>query len=78
AYLPMLAGAAATLEPGQRELLGLPTFRAAAWPVLVSTRTLLAAFRLSTGVSPSLQVARRRVAAAPVAPTRAAAGEARR
>ncbi len=66
AYLPMVAGAAATLDPAQRTLLGLPASRVAAWPVLANTRALLAAFRLSTGVSPSLQAARRRVAA-PVA-----------
>lgn len=62
AYLPMFTGAAATLEPWQRRLLGLPATQVAAWPLRASTRALLAAFRLSTGVSPSLAAARRRIA----------------
>lgn len=65
AYLPMFAGALATLEPWQRRLLGVPGARLAAWPVQANTCALLAAFRLSTGVSPAIQMARRRAAAAP-------------
>lgn len=62
AYLPLLAGAAATLEPAQRRLLGLPPSRMAALPVAAATRGLLAAFRLSTGTSPAHHAARRRAA----------------
>lgn len=63
AYLPMLTGALATLEPWQRRLLGLPGARVAAWPLQTNTRALLAAFRLSTGISPALEAAGRRAAA---------------
>lgn len=59
-YLPMLAAALATLEPWQRRLLRLPGGRAAAWPAIAQARALLAGFRLATGVSPSVAVARRR------------------
>lgn len=65
AYLPMFAGALATLEPWQRRLLGLPSARLAAWPIQANASALLAAFRLSTGVSPAIEAARRRGAAAP-------------
>lgn len=65
AYLPMFAGAVASLEPWQRRLLGLPGARVAAWPVQVNTRALLAAFRLATGVSPARGAAHRRAAADP-------------
>lgn len=65
AYLPMFTGALASLEPWQRRLLGLPGARLAAWPVQANTRALLAAFRLSTGVSPAIAMARRRAAATP-------------
>lgn len=65
AYLPMLAGALSILEPWQRRLLGVPATRLAAWPAQVQTRALLAAFRLSTGLSPALAAARRRAAAGP-------------
>ncbi|MBA2316933.1 MAG: DUF2236 domain-containing protein [Euzebyales bacterium] len=64
-YLPMLAGALASLEPHQRRLLGLPGSRTAAWAVQANTRALLAAFRLSTGLSPSLAAAGARAAADP-------------
>lgn len=64
AYLPVLAGALGSLEPWQRRMLGLPGSRLAAWPAAANTRALLAAFRLSTGTSPSLAAAQRRVAAA--------------
>lgn len=63
AYLPMFTGALASLEPWQRRVLGLPGTRLAAWPLQTNTRALLAAFRLSTGVSPALDAARRRAAA---------------
>lgn len=69
AYLPVFTGAVSILEPWQRRLLALPATEVAAWPLRVQTRALLAAFRLSTGVSPSLVAARRRLAAAPSAPT---------
>lgn len=64
AYFPMFTGALSILAPWQRQLLGLPGARLAAWPVQVQTRALLAAFRLTTGVSPALGAARRRAVAA--------------
>lgn len=63
AYLPMVTGALAILDPWQRRLLGLPGVRLAAWPLQVQTRALLAAVRVSTGVSPAARAARRRAAA---------------
>ncbi|MPZ72145.1 MAG: DUF2236 domain-containing protein [Nitriliruptorales bacterium] len=66
AYLPMLAGAVASLEGDQRKLLGIPP----GTPVRalrVQTRMLVAGMRLATGVSPSLSAARRRAAAVPTA-----------
>lgn len=62
AYLPMLAGAVATLEPWQRRLLGLPASRLASWPLRVNTDAWLTAFRLSVGGSPSVDAAHGRVA----------------
>ena len=62
-YLPMLAGAVASLDPRQRALLGTP-LGPGAGVVRFQTRTALAAMRLAGGLSPSLQAARRRVAAA--------------
>ena len=64
AYLPLLAGAMASLEPAQRSALGLP--RAMPWPaVRLQTRAALAAMRIAVGTSPSLHAATRRAAAAP-------------
>jgi hypothetical protein len=62
-YLPLLAGAIATLEPGERELLGLPRSGVVAYPVTVQTRSLLVMLRLACGRSPSLEAATRRAAA---------------
>lgn len=64
AYLPLLAGAMASLDPGQRAALRLP--RAMPWPALrLQTRATLAAMRIAVGRSPSLEAARRRADAAP-------------
>lgn len=72
AYLPVFTGAVSILEPWQRRLLGLPATGLAAWPLRVHSRALLAAFRLSIGVSPSQAAARRRAEShADVEPTTA-------
>lgn len=66
-YLPVVAGAVATLRPDHRRLLGLP---AAAWahlPARAHTRALLGALRLATGRSPSVAAAARRAGHAPAA-----------
>jgi uncharacterized protein (DUF2236 family) len=61
AYLPLLSGALASLEPWQRRQLGLRLGPAAtAWRV--QTRTLLAALRIGAGISPALAMATRRAA----------------
>lgn len=65
AYLPMLAGALATLTEPQRRLLGLAGASPLAWPVQAQTRALLAALRLTTGTSPAQQAAARRAEASP-------------
>lgn len=62
-YLPMLAGAVASLDPAQRALLGA-RLGPSAGVVRFQTRATLAAMRLAGGVSPSLLAARRRVAVA--------------
>lgn len=62
-YLPMLAGAVASLDAGQRALLGT-RLGPGAGVVRLNTRATLTAMRLAGGVSPSLQAARRRVASA--------------
>ena len=62
-YLPMLAGAVASLDARQRALLGTPLGRGAG-VVRFQTRATLTAMRVAGGVSPSLQAARRRVAVA--------------
>lgn len=67
AYLPMAGGALATLTPDQRQLLGLPTSRLVAWPVLAQTRALLTALRVTTGASPTRAAAARRARATPAA-----------
>lgn len=64
-YLPVLAGAVATLDAEQRSMLGLPASRLAALPLRASTAALLAAFRVSTGTSPSKGAAARRAAGEP-------------
>ena len=63
AYLPLLAGAVATLEPWQRRLLGVP-LGPAGIALRAQTRTLLVAMRVGTGLSPSLIAAQRRSRAA--------------
>lgn len=65
AYLPLAAGAVATLEPWQRQVLGLPTNRLISWPLLAQTRAMLTALRLTTGVSPARRAAARRAADRP-------------
>ena len=59
-YVPLLAGALATLSPSQRELLGLPGSRLATGSVRAQTRVILGALRLSTGTSPAARAAERR------------------
>lgn len=62
AYLPVLAGAVATLDPEQRRLLGVG-FTWMASPVLAAqARGSLALFRVVLGASPSMQAAARRAA----------------
>lgn len=63
AYLPVVGGALATLEPAQRRLLGLPTGRLVAWPLLAQTRAMLTALRVTNGVSPSHRAAAERAQA---------------
>lgn len=53
AYLPLAAGALATVPPPLRGLLGVPTSRTLAAAARAQTRTLLTAMRLATGPSPS-------------------------
>lgn len=64
AYVPLFAGAVASLDPGQRAVLGLRMGPAAA-AVRLQTRATIAGMRLAVGVSPSLKAAHRRAAAAP-------------
>lgn len=59
AYLPLLAGALATLEPPERALLGLPPLGA---PVQAQTRALLGGLRLASGGSPAVEAAAARAA----------------
>ncbi len=65
AYLPMLGGALATLEPAHRRLLGLPAAEAATWPAALQAQALLTGLRVTTGTSPARQEAQRRAALAP-------------
>ena len=58
-YLPLLAGALATLEPPERTLLALPPLGP---PVQASTRALLGGLRLASGGSPAAQAAAARAA----------------
>lgn len=62
AYLPLLAGAVATLDPADRRRLGLPASAGLALPLRLQTRALLSGLRLATGPSPTLAAATRRVA----------------
>lgn len=71
-YVPLVAGAIATLEPDERRRLGLPASQLATWPLLAQTRAMLAALRVATGVSPSCRAATRRAATAPAGPATAA------
>lgn len=59
-YLPLFAGALASLDPGQRALLGMP-LGLGAGVLRAQTRATIAAMRLTGGVSPSLRAARERV-----------------
>ena len=66
AYVPLLAGAISSLDRRQRAVLPLPP--GLPWPVLrLQTRAVITAMRLAAGTSPSMQAARRRVAARPAA-----------
>ncbi|QBI21331.1 DUF2236 domain-containing protein [Egibacter rhizosphaerae] len=65
AYLPLLAGALATLAPAQRALLDLPSGRLATAPATAQTRALLGALRLTVGTSPARDAAARRAASDP-------------
>ncbi|HVM21118.1 MAG TPA: hypothetical protein VM307_14255, partial [Egibacteraceae bacterium] len=59
AYLPLLAGAVATLDPEQRRHLRLPV--AVAGPAIrAQTRVALTAMRVAAGTSPAMHAARRR------------------
>lgn len=60
-YVPLLAGAVASLNPRQRAVLGL-RLGPAAVAIRAQTRATIATMRLASGVSPSLQAARRRAA----------------
>lgn len=62
AYLPMLAGAVATLDPEQRRLLGIGFTQVASPALAAQARASLALFRVLLGASPSLQAATRRAA----------------
>ena len=66
AYLPLLAGAVASMDRRDRALLGVPS-RTPVRALRAQTRVLMGGMRLAAGVSPSLSAARRRVAAAPLA-----------
>ena len=72
-YLPLFAGAVASLERDQRRLLGL-RMGGATRAVQAQTRATLVAMRVAAGASPALEAARRR-AGAPSGPER---GEASR
>jgi uncharacterized protein (DUF2236 family) len=62
-YLPLLAGAAATLDREQRRLLGIDALGVLGPGVRLQTRALLASMRLVAGVSPSRRAAHRRATA---------------
>ncbi|MDP8970986.1 MAG: DUF2236 domain-containing protein [Actinomycetota bacterium] len=60
AYLPVLAGAVATLDPEEHRLLGVGFTRVASPALAVQARASVALFRLMLGPSPSLEAAARR------------------
>ena len=63
AYLPLLSGALASLEPWQRRMMGVRLGPAAiAWRT--QTRVMLGALRIGAGRSPALAMATRRAGAA--------------
>lgn len=62
-YMPLLLGALVTLTPEERHLLPIPGPSLPAGPVRAQTRALLSLVRASTGTSPALLAATRRVAA---------------
>lgn len=64
-YLPVLAGALATIEPQLRAMLGVPTGGASAAAVRLQTRVTLEVFRTVMGRSPAVAAAARRAAADP-------------
>jgi uncharacterized protein (DUF2236 family) len=63
AYVPLLAGALATLDPDERRLLRIPPTGPASVVARTQTRALLSALRLASGPSPSVRAASRRAAA---------------
>ncbi len=62
-YLPLLAGALATIPRDLRDLLGVPGGRVTAAAVRANTRAALTALRLATGPSPGVALARARAEA---------------
>lgn len=62
-YLPLLAGALATVPPDLRRLLGMPANRPAARLLRLQTRGALTLLRTATGPSPNVAAARRRATA---------------
>jgi uncharacterized protein (DUF2236 family) len=67
AYLPLFAGAAASLAGWQRRMLGLSTSRAAAAVAIANTAIALGTLRTAAGRSPAYEAAMRRTQPAPVA-----------
>lgn len=63
-YVPMLAGAVASLHDDQRKILGI-RLGGTRTAVVLQTRATVAAMRLAAGVSPSLHAARHRAELAP-------------
>ena len=63
AYLPMLAGALATMQPRDLALLQVPRVPLAGEATRTQTRALLGALRLASGTSPAYRAAARRAAA---------------
>ncbi|HEX2027682.1 MAG TPA: oxygenase MpaB family protein, partial [Nitriliruptorales bacterium] len=57
AYLPMVSGALATVDPDLRRLLGVPVGRVPAAALTAHTRALLALWRAGTGTSPVVRAA---------------------
>ncbi|MBW3576985.1 MAG: DUF2236 domain-containing protein [Actinobacteria bacterium] len=63
AYLPVLAGALATVAPAERRLLGVPMGRVVAAAAIAQTRATMTALRLAVGSSPAVRAARARATA---------------